>query len=186
MTSSRPRGRYCSECILPWVRQHGTCPQCQEAVAGEGIRNVMADNMVRQFIKRRLVRPDEVESYHARTTALKKARAMAAAADGKTVGGAGPTAAGGGGSGRGSRGGGGDGGGSGVDVGGGGRSGRRGRKGGARIEYLVDDHGQNGGDAEVTGKSHAHARCCLRPIIPLLPIGLQVPVASAVQVIDLR
>jgi len=65
----------CKQCVLPWVKQHATCPQCQSKVSLPGNRNVPVDQIIEAAVIAEVVDPEEANGYWSRRGMPAPARA---------------------------------------------------------------------------------------------------------------
>jgi len=65
----------CKQCVLPWVKQHATCPQCQSKVSLPGNRNVPVDQIIEAAVIAEVVDPEEATRYWSRRGLPAPARA---------------------------------------------------------------------------------------------------------------
>jgi len=65
----------CKACVLPWVKEHATCPQCQSKVSLPGNRNVPVDQIIEAAVIADLVDSEETIGYWTRRGIPAPARA---------------------------------------------------------------------------------------------------------------
>ena len=56
----------CKACVLPWVKEHATCPQCQSKVSLPGNRVVPVDQIIEASVVAELVDSEEASRYWSR------------------------------------------------------------------------------------------------------------------------